>query len=144
MISPFKCRIQQQQLCVIVLSNLKTNKTHDLFRIYLMASGSEDICPVKILYKYVQTFGHKSDPLFQFMGGKAVTYAFVAKHLQNIISFIGLNPALYKGHSLKQGQSVMRYNQAVLKTAFKRWADGNQMQFADTFGCHALYFNSTL
>lgn len=143
MISPLKYRIQQQQMCVICLSNLKTNKTHDHFRIYLMASGSEDICPVKILYKYVQTCGHKF-PLFEFMGGKAVTYAFVAKHLQNIIRFIGLNPALYKGHSLKQGQSLMRYNQAILKTAFKRWAYGNRMQFADTFGCHALHFNSTL
>lgn len=70
---------------VIVLRNLKTNKTHDLFRIHLMASGSEDMCPVKTLCKYVQTFGHKSGPLFQFIGGKPVTYAFIAKHLQNII-----------------------------------------------------------
>lgn len=79
---------------VIVLRNFKTNKTHDLFQIHLKASGNEDMCPVKTLYTYVQTFGHKSGPLFQFMGGEPVTYAFVSKHLQNIIRFIGLNPAL--------------------------------------------------
>lgn len=91
---------------VIVLRNFKTNKTHDLFQIHLKASGNEDMCSVKTLYTYVQTFGHKSGPLFQFMGGEPVTYAFVSKHLQNIIRFIGLNPALYKGHSFRIGAAT--------------------------------------
>lgn len=33
---------------VIVLRNFKTNKAHDLFQIHLKASGSEDMCPVKL------------------------------------------------------------------------------------------------
>lgn len=53
---------------VIVLRNFKTNKTHDLFQIHLKASGNEDMCPVKTLYTYVQTFGHKSGPLFSIDG----------------------------------------------------------------------------
>ena len=61
------------------------------------------MCPVQALYNYLHTFGHKSGPLFQFMGGEPVTYAFVVKNLTNIIDFVGLNPALYKGHSFRIG-----------------------------------------
>lgn len=39
-------------------------KVTTLFQIHLKASGSEDMCPVKTLYKYVQTYGYKSGPLF--------------------------------------------------------------------------------
>lgn len=34
------------------------------------------------------------------------TFAFVAKHFQNIIRFIGLNPALYKGFSFRIGAAT--------------------------------------
>lgn len=78
------------------------------------------------------------------MGGEPVTYAFVSKHLQNIIRFIGLNPALYKGHSFRIGAATHAAQLGYLKTAFKIWADGNRTQFADTFGCQALHLNSTL
>ncbi|XP_062593480.1 uncharacterized protein LOC134254963 isoform X1 [Saccostrea cucullata] len=90
----------------IVLKNFKTNKTNDLFQINLEASGNEDMCPVQSLWLYLKTFSHESGPLFQFVGGEPVTYAFVTKNLQNTIRFIGLNPALYKGHSFRIGAAT--------------------------------------
>lgn len=90
----------------IVLKNFKTNKTHDIFQIHLKASDNKDMCPVQALYNYLHTFGHKSGPLFQFMGGEPVTYAFVVKKLTSIINFVGLNPALYKGHSFRIGAAT--------------------------------------
>lgn len=90
----------------IVLKNFKTNKTHDIFQIHLKASDNKDMCPVQALYNYLHTFGHKSGPLFQFMGGEPVTYAFVVKNLTSIINFVGLNPALYKGHSFRIGAAT--------------------------------------
>lgn len=92
---------------VIVLKHFKTNKTKDLFQIHLKALKDNDImCPVNALYEYVNMFGHHTGPLYQFIGGKPVPYSFVAKHLQNTIQFIGLNPALYKGHSFRIGAAT--------------------------------------
>lgn len=82
----------------LVLKNFKTNKSKE---IHLKASTNTDMCPVHSLYQFIQTFQHKSGPLFQFMGGDPVTYCFVTKHLQITVRFIGLNPALYKGHSFR-------------------------------------------
>lgn len=87
----------------IVLRNSNSYKIYDPFHFHFQGSGNIDKCRVKTLYKYVQTFGHRSGPLFRFSGAKPVTYAFVAKNLQNIIRFIGLNPALYKGQHFKIG-----------------------------------------
>lgn len=64
------------------------------------------MCPVHTLYEYLQIFGHQTGPLYQFIEGKPVTYTFVSKNLQNTISFIGLNPALYKGHSFRIGAAT--------------------------------------
>lgn len=41
------------------------------------------------------------------MEGEPVTYAFVAKHLQNIIRFICLNLAVYKGCSFRIGAATL-------------------------------------
>lgn len=134
MISPLKCRMQHHAVAVVI-------KVMTFFQIHLKAARSEDMCPVKSLYKYVQTFGHKSGPLFQFMGGEPVPYAFVAKHLQNIISFIGLNPALYNF------QNRGSHSCGTIRLFWKihsKWADRNQMQFVDTFGCQTLHFNSII
>lgn len=90
----------------LVLKNFKTNKSKELFQIHLKASTNTDMCPVHSLYQFIQTFQHKSGPLFQFMGGDPVTYCFVTKHLQNTIWFIGLNPAPYKGHSFRIGAAT--------------------------------------
>lgn len=59
------------------------------------------MCPVHTLYENLQIFGHQTG-----LEGKPVTYTFVSKNLQNTISFISLNPALYKGHSFRIGAAT--------------------------------------
>lgn len=53
----------------LVLKNFKTNKSKELFQIHLKASTNTDMCPVHSFYQFIQTFQHKSGPLFRFMGG---------------------------------------------------------------------------
>lgn len=91
---------------MIVLKHFKTNKTKNLFQIYLKVLKDKSMCPVHALYEYLETFGHHTGPLYQFIGGSPVLYSFVSKHLQNAIQFIGLNPALYKGHSFRIGAAT--------------------------------------
>lgn len=85
----------------IVFRNFKTNKTHDLFQIHLKDSGNEDVCPVKHspnMFKFLVI------SLFPCFNSWEVSQQ--PMHLQNIIRFIGLNPALYKGHSFKIGTAT--------------------------------------
>ena len=91
---------------VILLRNFKTNKKKDLFHIHFKASTNSDMCPVLALHHYLNTFGHISGPLFQFMGGEPVSYEFVSKDLHNTVSLIGLNPALFKCHSFRVGAAT--------------------------------------
>lgn len=91
---------------LIVMKHFKTNKTKDIFQIHLKVLKEKTMCPVHTLYEYLQIFGHQTGPLYQFIEGKPVTYTFVSKNLQNTISFIGLNPALYKGHSFRIGAAT--------------------------------------
>lgn len=53
----------------LVLKNFKTNKSKELFQIHLKASTNTDMCPVHSFYQFIQTFQHKSGPLFQFTYG---------------------------------------------------------------------------
>lgn len=97
---------EQGSFSAVSLKNFKTNESKELFQIHLKASTNIDICPVHSLYQFIQTFQHKSGPLFQFMGKDPVTYCFVTKHLQNTIRFIGLNPPLYKSYSFRIGAAT--------------------------------------
>lgn len=74
---------------------------------------------------------YKCSPLLPFMGGELITYAFVAKHLQKIISFNALNRTLYKGHSFRIGtatqldyyenciQKLGRWKSDIIHSVFK-------------------------
>ena len=82
-------------------------------------------CPVLALHHYLKTFGHISGPLFQFMGGEPVSYAFVSKHLHNTVSLIGLNPALYKGHSLRIGAATQAAQQGLYVNCIQKMGRWN-------------------
>ena len=110
---------------VILLRNFKTNKRKDLFQIHLKASTKSDMCPVLALHHYLKTFGHISGPLFQFMGGEPVSYAFVSKHLHNTVSLIGLNPALYKGHSIRIGAATQAAQQGFSENCIQKMGRWN-------------------
>ena len=77
------------------------------------------------LHHYLKTFGHISGPLFQFMGGEPVSYAFVSKHLHNTVSLIGLNPALYKGHSFRIGAATQAAQQGFSENCIQKMGRWN-------------------
>ena len=83
----------------ITLKHYKTNTNNTPFVICIQASNESENCPVNILYLYTGKFGHSSGPLFQFTDCQPVTYSYVTKELHKTITFIGLDPKLYKGHS---------------------------------------------
>ena len=43
----------------------------------------------------------RQDHFFLFMSGEPVTHRFISQQLCKLVSFIGLNPKLYKGHSFR-------------------------------------------
>lgn len=65
---------QTTPVAVEIIKNLKTNKTHHIFQINLKASFNKEMCPVQALNNSLYTYGQKSGPLFQVMGGEPVTY----------------------------------------------------------------------
>lgn len=64
------------------------------------------LCPVRTLRTYLDTYGHTVGPLFQFMDGKPVPYAFFMKTLDALLSFLGLDRRLYRGHSFRIGAAT--------------------------------------
>jgi hypothetical protein len=91
---------------ILILKHFKTNKTKDIFQIHLKVAKDTSMCPVRALYEYLRVFSNGTGPLYQFIGGNPVPYSFVSNHLKNSIQFIGLNPALYKGHSFRIGAAT--------------------------------------
>lgn len=71
-----------------------------------------------------------------------VTIDFVAKHLQNIIRYIGLNPAFSKGHSFRIGADSHAAQFGYYENCIQKMEIG--CNIADTFGCQALHLNPIL
>ncbi|XP_071963446.1 integrase/recombinase xerD homolog [Antedon mediterranea] len=66
----------------------------------------EKYCPVAALTNYLAHCQQSTGPLFQHLDGKAVTQQFVSCRLRAAVSFIGLNPSHYKGHSFRIGAAT--------------------------------------
>lgn len=90
----------------LVLRYFKTQKMNKPVTICVEGSPTLDHCPVKTLHRYLSHSGHTSGPLFQYRDGSPITYNYVSKELSNIIKYVGLNPALYKGHSFRIGAAT--------------------------------------
>ncbi|XP_061194816.1 integrase/recombinase xerD homolog [Saccostrea echinata] len=90
----------------IVMKHFKNNTEQKPVTLHLSNSSSITFCPVKALYDYTTHFAHTSGPLFQFMSGEPVTHHFISQQLCKLVSFIGLDPKLYKGHSFRIGAAT--------------------------------------
>ena len=71
-----------------------------------LTQASKQVCPVRSLQTFLSTHNHTEGPLFQNHAGSPVSYHFVTQHLQKAVSFIGLNPQFYKGHSFRIGAAT--------------------------------------
>ncbi|XP_062601811.1 integrase/recombinase xerD homolog [Saccostrea cucullata] len=108
----------------IIMREYKTNKHNKPLVIYLQASPNSQYCPVQALSNYVQTFNHKTGPLFQTMDGSPVSYSLVTTHLKTAIQFIGLDTDSFKGHSFRIGAAThaasLGYSEQVIQK-LGRW-----------------------
>ena len=77
-----------------------------------LEANKQDIllCPVLALQHYLEVNKTGQGPLFQFLGGRPVTHAFVSKNLSKILYFIGLDTRTYKGHSFRIGAATHAAN----------------------------------
>ena len=91
----------------IRLNYFKHMKNNQPVTILLSPSKDVLICPVRALYIYTSNFNHKSGPSFAFKSGAPVSRAFVVvSNLKSTLTFNGLNPNLYKGHSFRIGAAT--------------------------------------
>ncbi|CAC5385897.1 unnamed protein product [Mytilus coruscus] len=78
----------------LTLRYFKNNKTNKPVTIFLSALPSVPrICPNR-------------GPLFQHTNGQYVSAHFVTEEMKKLITFIGLNPTQYKGHSFRIGAAT--------------------------------------
>ena len=57
------------------------------------------------------------------------------------VSLIGLNPALYKGHSFGIGAATQAAQQGFSpRTAYKKWGGGIRMLSENIYDCRVLLF----
>lgn len=62
---------------VSVMRYFKTIKVNDIFQIHLKVLEEKTMCSIHIFYKYLQAFSHQTGILYQFVGGKPVTYTLI-------------------------------------------------------------------
>ena len=74
--------------------------------ISISQAANPTVCPVRTIRNYLETYGHKNGPLFQFADGNPVSYAFFVKSLDSILAYLGLNKRLYRGHSFRIGAAT--------------------------------------
>lgn len=110
----------------MVLRHFKTNVDHHPVSLHLVSKNntSSMYCPVQAIQQYLNVFPHKEGPLFQTANGLPVTYAFVTQRLNQAITFVGLDPTLYKGHSFRIGAATeaakMGYSENIIQR-LGRW-----------------------
>lgn len=87
---------------------IKASKT-DPFReghtIYVGATNSQ-ICPVKAMINYLSARGTAPGPLFKYLSGKLLTKDGLTAETRQLLSFGGIDPSKYAGHSYRIGAAT--------------------------------------
>ena len=87
-------------------------------------NASNMLCPVTALLNYLNMSKHRSGPLFQFPRGTPVSYYYFSSSLKSLLSFIGLSPEVYKGHSFRIGAATSAAAKGVSSSVIQsmgRW-----------------------
>ena len=71
----------------------------------LSRADNWDLCPIRVLAEYYLVRPSIDGPLFVFQDGRVATRAFVAKHLKDLVTRLGMDPKLYNTHSLRVGRA---------------------------------------
>lgn len=92
--------------------------------IFIKTNQQNPLCPVNAITKYLTLSNHKAGPLFQFTCGTPVSYAFFSSSLKSLLTFIGLNTQIYKGHSFRIGAATSAAAEGIPQTVIQhmgRW-----------------------
>ena len=112
---------------LITMSVHITNYKHSDLKpktISIIGNLENQLCPVKAVNNYLALSQHKVGPLFQFPCGTPVSYFYFNSSLKSLLSFIGLDPAVYKGHSFRIGAATAAAARGVPQTVIQsmgRW-----------------------
>ena len=88
--------------------HLKRAKTDQLGRgatVYICRSDS-DLCLVTVLLAFVAARGQQPDPLFRWVDGSPLSKPWVILKIREALTAIGVDPALYAGHSFRIGAAT--------------------------------------
>lgn len=91
----------------MVLRHYKTQVDNHPVSLQLISKNvSSRYCPVLAVKQYLKVFTHTEGPLFQMSNGHPVMYTLVSQRLNQALTFAGLDPGLYKGHSFRIGAAT--------------------------------------
>ena len=77
-------------------------------------------CPVQAMRAYLALRGLSPGPLFIFPGGAPVTKSFFTTQLKKSLTWAGLSPLCYKGHSFRIGAATAAAMQGVSDEEIQR------------------------
>ena len=109
----------------ITLKHFKNMKDNQPIVITLCTNTQTSYCPVIALKQYIKNSSHSSGPLFAFRSGCPVSHHFVTSKLKDAISFIGLDPTVYLGHSFRIGAATEAAKLGMSENAIQqlgRWS----------------------
>ena len=88
---------------VLTISHFKHNLTCKPIELVLPAQADVDICPVRVMQRYLSVRGLHDGPLFCYVDNKPVSRDFFINGLKSALNFCGLDVSLYKSHSFRIG-----------------------------------------
>ena len=112
---------------LITMSVHITNYKHSDLKpktISIIRNLENQLCPVNSMSNYLAISQHKLGQLFQFPCGTPVSYFYLNSSLKSLLSFIGLDPAVYKGHSFRIEAATAAAARGVLQSVIQsmgRW-----------------------
>ena len=105
---------------------LKVSKT-DPFRRgvdVVMGTTSDELCPVRATFNYLQKRGNKKGPLFVKQDGSPLTKPYFVKKIREVLGTLGYQDQLYSGHSFRAGAATtaaaLKMEDSIIKT-LGRW-----------------------
>ena len=122
---------------------------HAIIHIPLPKVGTAGpICPTALLLLYMNSTKERpaTEQLFGYYDKHKkwvpLTHAVLVKHIKHLVQSIGLNPALYAGHSLRRGGATFGFNEAGLDAltikAIGDWVSDTFMRYCEIQLGHRL------
>jgi hypothetical protein len=97
--------LESPRLLQVTFHNFKHSTGHPPFSLTLSPQPNKS-CPITNMAAYIHLRGQEKGPLFCFPGGQPVSRAIFTTMFNKSLSWIGLDPSRYKGHSFRIGKAT--------------------------------------